>query len=57
MGFVGLLALFVGALWAAHGWGTMGRKEPRRSNLKREWTQKELDELEFLKRINDKEKR
>lgn len=56
MGFIGLLALFVGALWAAHGWGTMGRK-PRRSNLKREWTQKELDELEILKRFNKKEKR
>ncbi len=56
MGFVGLLALFVGALWAAHGWERMGRK-PRPTKLKQEWTQKEMDELEILKRFNEKEKR
>ena len=43
-------------LWVMNGWYRLGVKPPA-PDVKRSWTQRERDEFEALRRINDKEKR
>lgn len=50
-----LCVLFV--WWFLSGWKTIGDRKPETEvKSKRAWTQKEMEEFEFLKRVNEREK-